>query len=128
MSKKPNEKKRRDPALKIYTANLLLESGFMTDTQFSTYVKLMCYQHQFDHMPEAIMEHYCKGDSIVMSKFIKDEYGLYYNQVVEIEMNRRSEVIQTKVDNRTGGKIKEKEKPVKEEIIPDNNMSYDEVS
>jgi hypothetical protein len=94
-----NDLKRRDPALRIYTANALLEASFMTNEQYGMYMKLLFYQHQYDHIPEGRMQMFCGGDSEVMSKFIKDERGLYYNKEVDDEMMRRKIVIESKRNN-----------------------------
>ena len=72
----------------------------MTDEQVGKFIRILCYQHQNGHLPEADMISFCKGrDELVFSKFAKDDAGLYYNEEMENEVIRRMGVRGGKSEN-----------------------------
>lgn len=93
----PDHLKRQDPAYRLYTADFIIRTQTMTDEQVGKFIRLLCYQHQNGHMTEADMVSFCKGrDELVFSKFIQDKKGLYYNEEMEKERQRRAEVAKSK--------------------------------
>lgn len=100
MPRNNNPYKRQDPAYRFYTSDFAFRNQFMTDEQVGKYIRILCYQHQNGHLTEAEMLFFCKGkDEVVFSKFLKDEQGLYYNEEMENEINRRIIVSESKTKN-----------------------------
>ena len=100
MNKTPDELKRPDPAYRLYTSDFLVRTHSMTDEQVGKFIRILCYQHQNGHLPEADMISFCKGrDELVFSKFAKDDAGLYYNEEMENEVIRRMGVPGGKSEN-----------------------------
>ena len=80
----------KDPAVLFYTRDFLVGVMTMSDEQVGKYIKLLCLQHQKGHLKETEMLQVCGGiDETVFLKFTVDENGLYYNERMEYEINRR---------------------------------------
>jgi len=93
MSKTLDELKRPDPAYRLYTSDFLVRNHSMTDEQVGKFIRILCYQHQNGHLPEAEMIAFCKGrDELVFSKFVRDDKGLYFNEEMENEVTRRGAI------------------------------------
>lgn len=84
----------------------------MTDEEVGQYIKLLCIQHQKGHIPDKIMKRYLPA---VQDKFIQDEDGMWYNERLEYEIDRRANYTNAMRENgRKGGRPKkqtEEEKP-----------------
>ena len=81
----------RDPAVLLYTSDFLTGITLLTDEQTGQYIKLLCHQHQIGHLPKNHMISVCGSyDSPVISKFIQDNDGLYYNERMEEEIEKRA--------------------------------------
>ena len=79
----------------------------MTNEQVGQYIRLMCLQHQKGHLTKKDMLKICNTqDEEVISKFKKDEEGLYYNERLEEEIIRRKAYSKSRSENR---KKKEKD-------------------
>ncbi len=103
---------RQDPAYQLYTSDFLVRNLHMSDEQAGRYIRLLCFQHQNGHMPESIMISFCKGvDSVVFAKFLIDNNGLYYNEEMELEIQRRTGISKTNSKNATIRWDKEKNEP-----------------
>src|ERR1035437_7948587 len=101
----------------------------MSDEQVGKYIRLLCYQHQNGHSTEAEMISLCKGrDELVFSKFLKDENGLYYNEEMENEILRRSDVSKSKTLNtsKRWDQEKNKEQRTKEQLTEKINTRIPE--
>jgi len=91
----------KDPSFLFYTQDFLTGTYFMTDEQVGKYIRLLCLQHQTGHLNKEDMLHICKTyDKKVFSKFEQDENGLYFNERLELEVNRRIEYCKTRRENR----------------------------
>jgi DnaD/phage-associated family protein len=73
------------------------------DDEVGKYIRTMCYQHQHGHIPQDKMEKLCKGNANVMEKFIKDQDGKYYNERLDLEINRRSNFLDKQRENGAKG-------------------------
>lgn len=108
----------KDPAFNFYSDNFLSGTMFFTDEQTGKYIRLLCAQHQSGHLSEKQMNIICKSYDIdIFNKFIKDDEGLYFNERLEIEINKRKKYSESRSNNKKG--------KVKEEIICksyDNHM------
>ena len=112
MNKTPDELKRPDPAYRLYTADFLVRNHSMTDEQVGKFIRILCYQHQNGHLPEAEMMAFCRGrDELVFSKFVKDDAGLYYNEEMDNEVIRRGGIRGGKAENANKRWSKEQVKP-----------------
>ena len=92
----------------------------MTDEEVGQYIKLLCIQHQKGHIPDKIMKRYLPA---VQDKFIKDEDGLWYNERLEYEIDRRANYTNAMRENgRKGGRPKKEEEPTEEKPRKRNNV------
>ena len=81
----------KDPAFLFYSNDFLTGTFTMTDKQVGQYIRLMCLQHQNNRLTEKQMLAVCKKrDPEVWSKFKQDEDGLYYNERLESEVQKRA--------------------------------------
>lgn len=81
---------------------------FFTDEQTGKYIRLLCAQHLTGHLEEKHMILICKSyDKDIWSKFVKDDDGKYYNERLEIEVNKRRLYVDSRSKNKKG-KIKTK--------------------
>jgi hypothetical protein len=94
----------KDPALLFYTSDFLTGTMLMTDAQVGQYIRLLCLQHQKGHLHESDLKKICGGDSEVMSKFVIDDEGLYYNIRLDNEANRRANYAESRRKNAAGNK------------------------
>lgn len=95
----------KDPAFLFYTSDFLTGTMLMSDEQVGKYIRLMCYEHQHGRLSEQDMMKICKThDEDVFSKFGVDESGMYFNERLEFEVNRRRAYSDSRRKNRTSGK------------------------
>lgn len=83
----------KDPAFLFYPSAFLTGTMFMTDDQVGKYVRILCAQHQHGHLTAKQMQTLCGGiaDEEIYSKFKQDDNGLFYNEKLEEEINKRKE-------------------------------------
>jgi hypothetical protein len=78
---------------------MCIRDSFLTGVQDLTmeergqYITLLCLQHQKGHLTQKIVDLSCRGivSADVMAKFRQDPAGLWYNQRLELEANKRAE-------------------------------------
>ena len=127
----------KDPAFLFYPGDFNTGTQFFTDEQVGKYIRLLMAQHQHGHLTENQVLFICKSyDNHVMSKFIKDSAGLWFNERLEIEINKRKKYVESRSNNREG-KVKKKnisvsydshmENENKNRIINRLNESLDEI-
>lgn len=93
----------KDPAFLFYSDNFLSGTMFFTDEQIGKYIRLLCAQHLTGHLEEKHMIFICKGhDEDIFKKFIKDDNGKYYNERLEIEINKRIKYSASRSNNKKG--------------------------
>lgn len=91
----------KDPAFLFYSSDFLTGTMLMSDDQVGKYIKLMCLQHQKGKLTEKDMLNICKTyDEDVFQKFTKDEHGLYYNERLSFEIQRRIDYADSRRRNR----------------------------
>ena len=77
----------------------------MTDEQVGKYIRLLCLQHQTGHLREKDMLNICKTyDVDIFSKFNRDDSGLYFNERLDNEINRRQKYSESRRNNRMSEK------------------------
>ena len=101
-----------DPAVLFYTSDFLTGITSLTNDEIGQYIKLLCIQHQTGHLSEKTIK-LSVGivSEDVLSKFIKDENGLYYNERMDIEINKRNEFVNSRKRNGSLGGRPIKNKP-----------------
>ena len=99
----------KDPAFNFYSDNFLSGTMFFTDEQVGKYIRLLCAQHLTGHLEEKHMIIICKShDKDIWSKFIQDDAGKYYNERLEIEINKRKSYSESRSNNKKGKGLKKK--------------------
>ena len=98
----------KDPAFLFYSSDFLTGTQFFTYEQIGQYIKLLCLQHQQGRLPIKHMLQICGSvDNEVFTKFIKDDNGLYYNERLEVEANKRKAY----TDSRRANRLHKKDEP-----------------
>lgn len=98
----------KDPAFLFYPNDFSSGTQFFSDEQVGKYMRLLMAQHQHGHLTENQVIFICKSyDKDVMSKFTKDSGGLWFNERLEIEMDKRKNFVLSRSKNKEG-KTKEK--------------------
>lgn len=108
----------KDPAFLFYSQDFLVGTMAMPYDEIGRYIKLMCYQHQTGRMSEETVRLLVGSFSDMLKmKFTQDENGLYYNERLEEEIEKRSKFIESKhVNGKLGGRP-----PKKKNLI--NNLT-----
>lgn len=81
-----------DPAVLFYTSDWLSGTLLLSFEQKGQYIDLLCIQHQIypEHIPKDRMMIVCSSyDNPVFKKFTQDDIGNYYNERMEIEIEKR---------------------------------------
>ena len=93
----------KDPAFLFYPGDFNTGTQFFTDEQVGKYMRLLMAQHQHGHLSENQMIFICKSyDKDVFSKFTKDKDGFWYNERLEIEVNKRKNFVLSRSKNKEG--------------------------
>jgi hypothetical protein len=101
----------KDPAVLFYTSDFLTGCALMSMAQRGKYITLLCLQHQQGHLSEEDMLDVCGAvDPKIWRKFKQDDDGLFYNERMETECERRKNFVLSKVENGKKGGRPKKEK------------------
>jgi uncharacterized protein YdaU (DUF1376 family) len=99
----------KDPAYLFYSDNFLSGTMFFSDEQVGKYIRLLCAQHLTGHLEEKNMILICKSyDFEIWKKFVKDDVGLFYNERLENEINKRKAYTESRSKNKKGKKKSKK--------------------
>lgn len=91
----------KDPAFLFYSSDFLTGTMFMDNEQVGKFIRLMCAQHQKGRLTEKDMLKICgTHDEDIFSKFAVDETGLYYNERLEQEVDKRKAYSESRRNNR----------------------------
>jgi hypothetical protein len=93
----------KDPAVLFYADNFLSGTMFFTDAQTGKYIRALCAQQVHGHLTNEQLESIIKGDEKIKEKFCQDENGLFFNERMEKEINKRlhySEIQRDRVNKR----------------------------
>jgi len=91
----------KDPAFLFYSSDFLTGTMFMDNEQVGKFIRLMCAQHQKGRLTEKDMLKICgTHDEDIFSKFAVDESGLYYNERLEQEVEKRRAYSESRRNNR----------------------------
>lgn len=100
----------KDPAFLFYSSDFLTGTSLMSDEQTGKYIRLLCLQHQKGRLSEKDMLKICLTyDEDIFSKFTKDASGLFYNQRLDAEVNKRAKFSESRRKNRLSGNKENKQ-------------------
>lgn len=104
----------KDPAFLFYPSDFLTGTMAMPFEERGRYITLLCFQHQSGRMSEETIRFLVGSFSDMLRlKFSVDENGLFYNERLEEEINKRSNFLESRRNNgRLGGRPKNEEKPL----------------
>lgn len=105
----------KDPAFLFYSSDFLTGCASLTMEERGQYISLLCLEHQLGRLSEKTIRLSVGSVSVdVMDKFQQDETGLFFNERLEIEIEKRSNFIDTRRNNGLkGGRPKmENNKPI----------------
>ena len=89
----------KDPAVLFYTSDFLTGTFSMTNEQVGKYIRLLCLQHQKGKLTEKDMLSICKAyDEDVYLKF-RNEAGLFFNERMFNESERRKKYSESRRKN-----------------------------
>lgn len=99
----------KNPAVNFYTSDFLTGTTFFSNRAVGAYIRLLCFQHQLGHLSESKIKNILNGlnkdeKSDVMSKFIKDDDGLFFNKRMELEINKKTSYSESRAANRRSKK------------------------
>jgi uncharacterized protein YdaU (DUF1376 family) len=90
----------KDPAFLFYTNDFDSGTKFLTNEQLGIYVRVLMAQHQHGRLTEKqILFIMGKMDEDVILKFKKDDKGLYFNERLENEIERRKSFSNSRREN-----------------------------
>lgn len=93
----------KDPAFLFYANDFDASTKFFTDEQVGKYLRLLIAQFQHGRLSKERMIFVCKTyDNDVFSKFKSDEHNLYYNERLEIEIEKRKKYCESRRKSRIG--------------------------
>jgi uncharacterized protein YdaU (DUF1376 family) len=91
----------KDPAFLFYPNDFDCATRFFSNEQIGIYLRLLIAQFQNGRLSEKHINIICKTyDEDVMSKFLKDDNGLYYNERLENEIVKRKNYSESRRNNR----------------------------
>lgn len=96
----------KDPAFLFYPESFLLGTLIMPFEERGKYITLLCYQHQNGHLSEETIRLLVGTFSdLLKSKFKVDETGLYYNERLDAEIQKRAVFVDSRRENgKLGGR------------------------
>lgn len=80
----------KDPAFLFYPGDFLTGVQDLTMEERGQYITLLCLQHQKGHLTEKMIRLSCGNAAAdVMAKFRQDAEGLFFNERLDIEIEKR---------------------------------------
>ena len=98
----------KDPAFLFYSSDFLSGVTDLTMEERGQYITLLCLQHQKGNLSEKTIRLTVGSVSVdVLSKFQIDESGNYFNERLLIEVEKRANFIESRINNgKLGGRPK----------------------
>lgn len=91
----------KDPAFLFYANDFDSKTKFFSHEQVGMYLRLLIAQFQTGRLTQEQVLFICKRhDKDVLSKFDKDENGLYFNERLELESIKRKKYSESRRQNR----------------------------
>lgn len=92
-----------NPAVLLYTSDFITGTLFMSNEEVGAYIRILCMQHQKGHLTKEDMLKICKNETNflqILPHFKRDRKGLYYNERMEIESEKRLKFVESRAKNR----------------------------
>ena len=91
----------KDPAFLFYSSDFLTGTYFLNDNQVGKFIRLLCFHHQKGRLTKEHMLKICLTyDKDIFDLFTQDENGLYFNERLESEVDRRKKYSESRRSNR----------------------------
>lgn len=99
----------KDPAFLFYANDFLSGTLTMSHEDRGKYILLLCIMHQQGRLSDETIRLLVGSPSVMLtSKFKKDENGLWFNERLEIEIEKRGRFVDSRRENGSkGGRPKE---------------------
>lgn len=95
-----------NPAILWYPSDFISSTIFWNNEQCGAYIRLLNYQFTLGHLSLEQMKQ-ITSDELVLSKFVKDKKGKYYNKRLEKEIEKRQNYCASRSKNKLGKKKKD---------------------
>lgn len=104
----------RDPAFLFYPSDFLTGVTFLSDEETGKYIRLLCLMHQHGRLDEESISKAIGLVSVKLrAKFSIDENGLWFNERLEKEIEKRTKFTESRRSNGLlGGRGKKKDKAI----------------
>jgi hypothetical protein len=82
----------KDPAFLFYYQDFLVGTEFMPNDEVGAYIRILCHMADKGKLSKEDMQSICRGYAFtkrLQSKFLVDEEGLFYNQRLSLEVEKR---------------------------------------
>jgi hypothetical protein len=90
---------KKSPAFNFYSSDFLTGTSLMNYTQKGKYIYLLCLQHQQGHLEADDFIDIVGDDKKLLSKFVLDQEGKYYNEVLERVVKQKEVHIEKQREN-----------------------------
>jgi hypothetical protein len=91
----------KDPAFLFYSGDFIAGVSEMTMEERGQYITLLCFQHGKGHLSLEFIKRAIPGISeYVLAKFKTDSEGLYFNERLEFEAEKRKNYSESRRNNR----------------------------
>mgnify|MGYP001360618340 CR=1 FL=1 len=88
----------KDPAFLFYSSDFISGVQDLTMEERGQYITLLCLQHQKGHLTEKMIRLCCGNAAAdVMAKFRQDENGLFFNERLETEREKKKHMVKSSV-------------------------------
>lgn len=104
----------KNPAVLLYTSDFITGTLFMSNEEVGAYIRLLCMQHQKGHLSKQEILQICKSEIVfnsIMIHFKQDSEGLYFNERMDQEKEKRTKYSESRANNR-----KKKEKTYEKDM------------
>lgn len=89
----------KDPAFLFYSQDFFVATAYWSNEQVGKYIRLLIAQHQYGRLSADMVDTISQGDSIVSSKFEKDENGNFFNEKLELVIEQRKKFTESRRNN-----------------------------
>lgn len=90
----------KDPAMLFYTKDFLTGVALLNMKERGQYITLLCLQQQLGHMSlEQMQMAVGKLTPGILSKYVQDDQGLYYNVRADVEIGKRRKHCEKQKEN-----------------------------
>jgi DnaD/phage-associated family protein len=91
----------KNPAVLWYPSDFTSSTVLWNNEQCGAYIRLLNYQFILGHLTKEQL-YQITTDQIVLSKFIQDSEGFYYNERMDLEIKKRQKYSESRSQNKLG--------------------------